>query len=284
MMPEISLSTNAGGWFNSGTNVACPMHACQAAKDIPNDINNKQILPIIMAVIQDLQSIFSSKYIHLGSDARQESMACFREARIQPDFLMFEEHLATLMGLEGILPHHVVRWGNKNNELYPGRFGSVTQCRPGELCHAMTNGNESTTWFGTVNLREGGAWNIYQSTRRVALSQPEAILADFDQITDEYFHKHQIPLRLLAFTLGTTNMARIVMNRTAFEQEYTIICKSYFSASNYSYDCERFAASDDGIFETPFYDDDQVRQGACEIRAFNSSRPAFRKAISPYFT
>ena len=266
VMPEISLSTNAGGWYHSGMNAQCPFHACKSARDIPNDVNNKLILPVVAAVIQELRSIFSSRYIHLGSDARRESMACFDEARINPDFLSFEENLAKLMGLEGILPRHVVRWGNENNEIYPGRFGSITQCRPGEACHVAKR-NESTSWFGTVNLREGGAWKIYQSTYTLARQQPQALLADFDKFGIVHFREHNIPMRLLAFALGTTNTTEIT-NRTVFEQEYTTICKSYFSTSWYADLCDSFATNDAGIDDISFSVTEEYRQQVCDVRTY----------------
>ena len=281
-MPEISVSTNAGGWFHSGMNVKCPIHACKSARDFPNDINKKHLLPIILAVIQEMRSIFSSKYIHLGSDARKESMACFKEAGINPDFLAFEENLAALMEIEGILPRHVVRWANKNNEIYPGRFGSITQCRIGEVCPAA-NTSETSPWFGTVNLRDGGAWNIYQATRLLALRQPQALLADFDEAHETYFQQHHILHRLLAFAFGATS-ATALKNRTTFEQEYIVLCQSYFTTIQDRDLCESFATSEAGINEIPFSETEECKRRGCEGRTYTGTQHFFRAEIVPYYS
>ena len=143
--------------------------------------------------------------------------------------------------------------------------------------------NESVPWFGTVNLREGGPWKIYQTTRQLALLQPEALVADFGRISDDYFQQHHIPMRLLAFTLGTTNTTEI-RNRTVFEQEYTLLCKALFSGSNESEFCSWFASIDTGIDEVPFYTTQDYIHRNCEARTHNTTKYFFREKIVSYYT
>ena len=39
-MPEIAISTNAGGWFHSNFNVDCSEYLCEHGRHVPTDVNN----------------------------------------------------------------------------------------------------------------------------------------------------------------------------------------------------------------------------------------------------
>ena len=277
VMPEISISTNAGGWGNVGFEVPCPKQMCEKARDLPQDINDKNLLPVIMAVIYELIFTFSSLYIHLGTDERQESMTCFQEANIVPNFDLFERNMRGLLEMQGITPDRIVRWENKENRVYPGRLGSITQCRSKDC---RTDQSTSATWFTTVNLGEGGGWNIYQSTRLLALLRPHAILANIDKLNIEYFQQHQMQHRLLAFAMGTADMPD--MNRTTFEEEYIRLCHNLSLTLNIT-DCESFASSDIGIDEVRAYETAGFLEQTCNSRTVEAKQHFFRETVPAFY-
>jgi hypothetical protein len=280
-MPELSISTNAGGWFKAGFNVQCPEHICKVGKNIPQDVNDKQYLPVVMSVIRDIRTIFSnSKYFHLGSDERVASMPCFKEANKHGslNFDVFENNLIQLLDMEGLKMDNIVRWQNGENTNYPDRAGAITQCRS-EDCR-VPHGKE---WFATVDLREGGGWQIYQTTNRLALKKPAAILADFDRLDYEYFKENRIPLRMLAFTIGNLNLREL--NRTEFEDIFNTLCPTFRRPSNPRRiaTCAEFVASDDGIETKLERETEDYRHEYCMERTINGTNIVYRDDIRPYY-
>jgi hypothetical protein len=236
-MPEISITTNAGGWFRGGLMVPCPVTtcktpSCKVGTGLPQDVNDPYILSIVYSVIRELLSISTSDYIHLGSDERQESMACFHEVGTEPDFDSFENNLAAVLSLEGISTERILRWENQEQRDYPGRVGSITHCRSGD-CRSSSNRNNDQ-WFATVDLRDGGPWQIFNSTRDLSLRNPIGIVANVGSITKDYFDQNQVPKRLLAFAFGTTRTE--VLNRTTLEEQYTQMCEAKFGTDNGCHD------------------------------------------------
>ena len=280
-MPEISISTNAGGWHRSGLTARCPVTLCDQGTDIPLDINDPLLLPVTVAAIRDLLDIFSSDFIHLGTDERQKSLPCFKEAWIRPDFDSFERKLTTLLQMEGISTDRIIRWENKEQTHYPGRVGAITQCRPGssECPH-----NQTTTtpkpWFATVSLVEGGPWKIYETTRELALLKPIGIVANIPNLDKDYFAAHNIPQRLLAFAMGIASDLPN-MDRPTFEKRYVDICNLRFAPADVG--CATFASSDDGIDEMLPWESSEYRQSNCDSKTVVGNVTAYREHVEPYY-
>ena len=93
VMPEISITTRSGGWSESVAHVQCPNVLCEKGQGLAIDLMQSSVWPTLAVTFKILRYIFSSKFIHLGFDERQESMACFNEAKVTPDFDSFEEKL-----------------------------------------------------------------------------------------------------------------------------------------------------------------------------------------------
>jgi hypothetical protein len=252
-MPEISITTNAGGWFRGGLMVPCPVTTCKIGTGLPQDVNDPYLLPVVYSVICELLSISTSDYIHLGSDERQESMACFHEVGMEPDFDSFEKNLAAVLSLEGISTERILRWENQEEREYPGRVGSITHCRSGRDClssshHTSNPNHDDPSWFATVDLRDGGPWQIFNATRDLSLRNPIGIVANVGSIQKDYFDRNQVPKRLLAFAFGTTRSigTDALPNRTIFEEIYTQMCEAKFGADD---GCHAFARSNAGIYD-----------------------------------
>jgi hypothetical protein len=66
---------------------------------------------------------------------------------------------------------------NEEQIVHPGRMGAITQCHSSRGdCQNSTTG---TPWYATVNLGQGGAWEIFNRTQTLSLRNPLGIVADF---------------------------------------------------------------------------------------------------------
>jgi hypothetical protein len=196
-------------------------------------------VPTTYSIIREVLDIATSGMIHLGGDEREESMACFAEAGKEPDFDHFEKKLSHLLSFDGISSDRIMRWGNQEQIAYPGRIGSITHCRHGD-CRA----DDTVSWFATVDLRQGGPWDIYNSARELALQRPIGIFAEMGRMDTQSFEKHQTPKRLLAFAMGTSDMQE--WSRGMFEEAYVRMCEAAFGKTR---GCEEFASSDEGVLD-----------------------------------
>jgi hypothetical protein len=283
-MPEISISTNTGGWFKAGFNVKCPEYICKVGKNIPQNVNEKQYLPVVLAFIRDIRKIFpDSKYFHLGSDERVATMPCFEEASLtgmhSPTgrFDVFENNLIQLLNMDGVNMSNVVRWQNSENTKYSDRVGTITQCRS-EDCRETPE----EQWFATVDLRIGGGWQIYQTTRRLAAKKPEAILADFDRLDAKYFNENKITLRMLAFAMGNMDLPEM-NNRTEFEHKFITLCAAFKTGNRRPGSCASFAKSNEGTEAELERESEDYRDEYCDERTDEGMAIVYRDEICPYY-
>lgn len=228
IMPEISISTNAGGWFHSNYNVECGEFLCQHGRYIPQDIHNPDYLPTIFGMIRELLQFTSSPFIHLGYDEREKSSACFHEARgtrQAPKFDEFETSLGNLLEFIGVTNDRVVRWQNHERVQYPSRIGHITQFPAGSSIEERII-KEENPWVGTIDVRKGGLWQVYSTTRAMAAKSPAAIIAQIGDMGGYEMERDATEHRLIAFRMGLRNKGK--MTESHFLREYPNICSSYF--------------------------------------------------------
>ena len=66
VMPEISITTRAGGWANAGILASCPNVICNEGQGIAIDTADSTTMQIFAVVLRELRGLFSSDYLHLG--------------------------------------------------------------------------------------------------------------------------------------------------------------------------------------------------------------------------
>ena len=239
-MPEIAISTNAGGWFHSNFNVDCSEYLCEHGRHVPTDVNNPDFVPIVFTMIRELLQFTSSPFIHLGHDERETNLPCFAEGGIkgrQPRFVEYEESLGKLLQFIGVTDDRVVRWQNEEEVHHSGRIGSITQYSSQDTNQILGNGDASKStqpWIGTVNVRVGGPWKVYSSTRKLAEKTPRALVAEVGAMGEEDFERDTIEHRLVAFSMGTLD--KPAMSKSEFMQEFTKVCTTYFETKPKSLD------------------------------------------------
>jgi hypothetical protein len=237
IMPEIAISTNAGGMYKSAFNVECPKFHCEHGKYIPQDIQNEEYPPVVYSLVEELSGIATSPYIHLGYDERNMSMPCFLEAskgRATPDFDKFETTIGNMLRFANITSDRVIRWENKEKTHYPSRFGDITQCVAGETCRLATsdNDNAKSPWFGTVDVRVGGAYEIYSKTHDLASRSPLGIMAEIGSMreSDQIYSEGSIDYRLLAFSMGNLDLPP--MSEDKFQEVYIQYCEEIIAGGD----------------------------------------------------
>jgi len=207
IMPEISLSTRAGGWVQAGYNTPCPMTMCdESLKEFPSlsvNVNDATFLSVVSSVLYELKEVFGTGYLHLGYNDRADSMPCFEEANIRPAFDLFETKVELLLEFHGYDSHKVVRWEERSK-------GDRGTRRAGKITHFKeTTGvsGEGESHFSSAGLafdypqkqmRDGYA--VYQQVRKLVGSSPSAVLALAGP-----FHRWNllaIKERLLAVAIG----------------------------------------------------------------------------------
>ena len=228
VMPEISITTRAGGWSDGVEHIACPNVICDKGYGLAIRFSQTSLLPVIANVLHNTRGIFSSKFIHLGFDEREESMSCFREAKLLPDFDAFEEKLQELLRIERIPLEHVLRWENAEQTNYTQRAGGVTHYR---LSHGPNN--TSVPWFVSTDLTLDdpetsplNAYKLYKNTRKLAKKSPMGILASVGVLNVTSWDILNVKGRLLAFAMGLSSQAldsktfRATYNQTCHELGY----------------------------------------------------------------
>jgi hypothetical protein len=222
VVPELVISTNAGGWYNSGLLVHCPRVLCEGSKSggaggMALDVTEGAVLPLLRSVIQEVRQIFfnNSGYLHLGSDERQDSLQCWNESGQEADYDGFEERLSyLLLGLYD--PQHILRWENREQFHYPKRTGDVTHYH-----RAPPTTNQ--TFFGTVFItKEKTPWSIYQETRQWVASKPTGLLAKIEDTLSPHSN-HELGQRLLAFAIGMAERPNS-MDQTEFDVFFAHTC------------------------------------------------------------
>jgi hypothetical protein len=237
VMPEISITTRSGGWSDSFTHVKCPNTLCEDGRGAI-DLAQPSAWPILSITLKMLRYLFSSKFIHLGYDERKESMACFEEAAVNPEFNVYEEKIREILHIERIPLDHVLRWENQEREVYANRTGAVTHYR---VSDGPTINNASSPWFVSTDLyldeeesTKLDGWGIYKHTRSLAEKSPTGILASVGVLDAKSWKALNIKGRLLAMSLGLSKTA--VNSETGFRKIYNRTC---FSLNSRSYECEK---------------------------------------------
>ena len=231
VFPEISITTNAGGWMNSGYLVPCPIRYCKYGTAIPNDIREPQFLPVVYGVLRELKETFgsSSSYIHLGADERVENLKCYEESGLgkdeDPPFGVFEAKLKKILLMLGYKPENVIRWDNDEQLSYEDRVGGITHYRvPVDPEQMIPDIREEEPYFVTVSLLDGTAFSVYQRTRALVAVNAVGIMGELRSMDRSLLKTQHLGLRLIAFLLGNSSMKE--MSQEQFVIEAIKICNA----------------------------------------------------------
>jgi hypothetical protein len=270
MMPEISVSSDGGGWINTGFVIPCAEHFCQSNTS-PNNVNDPLLLPLLFTVISELRHVFSSKFLHLGSDERIGSMPCFEEVGVVPDFDGFESKLTQLLEMNGILPDHILRTENARKRVHEGRTGTITQLRAGS--NEMDEPDDIV--FFTVDVEDGDAWTVYQRTKELVALEPLGIMAEVRALMKSHWDQVELPKRLLAFSMALSELP-IAEDPAAFAKSFQAICETL----SLDTDC-----TPPGKLErhtSYIVDSDKFRQNVCNART-QESQKYIAKFVPPFY-
>ncbi|CAB9524366.1 hexosaminidase subunit alpha [Seminavis robusta] len=226
IMPEVSFSTNAGGWLNSGFVAPCPNTLCDKGRGVANAVYESDMWAVVYSVLFELRHIFAtSPYMHLGHDNRETARkGCFKEAAAKDPmeaFAEFEEKLTTLAFMVGIEADQIVRWNNEEDKVYSGRTGNITQYQTGKL-----KPSAGDKFFATVDLLSGSPWDIYKNTLALVKLKPMGILGQVGDNSNETWESMNIPLRLVAFSMGLQKKHK-QWDHKSFQTHLVQHCKAY---------------------------------------------------------
>jgi len=280
MMPEVSVSTDAGGWYRSGLLANCPDFYC-TGKGTPNDINKENLMPVLYSVIGELRQIFTSRFFHLGTDERQASMGCFEEAKIKPDFEKFERKLQIIMAMADLPPKDILRAENKESVHYPSRTGAITQYSTGQL-EGIRNEDEGSLFFLTVDIFDGDGYDIFENAKKAVALKPLGIMAELRKLNDSKWKSWSVPKRLLAFAMGVSEIGSSwsIYNAESFASHFVTVCQALQLQDADTGDCsppDRFSESITVITEGQAF-----REKSCEVRTRIQDRRVAKK-VSPFY-
>ena len=220
VFPELSISTNAGGWLHSGFAAACPHVLCDSGKDVTNAISDPGFLPVVYSVLRELKQIFpSTPFLHLGHDERDTaSNGCLQEALLEDpmtELSQFEEKLSLITDMLGIEQKHILRWNNKENIHYSGRTGNTTHYQAHTLSQT-SKPNSGEQFFATVNLLAGSPWDIYNEVIALVKHQPEGIMGMIRDLGETTWKTKNVGLRMVSFAMGLQQDADPQIGKSAF--------------------------------------------------------------------
>jgi Glycosyl hydrolase family 20, catalytic domain len=229
IVPEISISTNAGGWVNGGFLVPCTKKFCKEGTGIPNNIQDPQFLPLVYAVLRELREIFgSSPYLHLGADERVDNLKCFEELGLKddedPPFGEFEVKLKKMLRMLGVKPDVVIRYDNDEQLTYEDRTGSITQYRvtPDGRDPDIRKGEP---YLVTVGLLDGTIYSVYLRTRSLAALKPMGLLGEIQTLNRTIWKNENMGLRLIALVVGFSVHVELLAQKD-FVKEVIRICQA----------------------------------------------------------
>jgi len=279
MMPEVSVSTDAGGWYRSGFLANCPDHYC-TGEGTPIDINNEGFPPVLFSVVGELRQVFTSRFVHLGTDEREASAECFAEAKITPKFDVFEKKIETLMALANLAPEEIIRTENREGVRYADRAGVVTQFRADQpLEDVRAQGVDGEVAFVTIDLFQGDGYDIFENTKKAVAMKPLGILAELRKLNESKWKSWKILKRLLAFAMGLSEIGTFwsIYNADTFAKHFTGICEALELDDT---DC-----SPPGTFDQPvtvITESQEFVDKSCEVRTSVTKQRVAKKA-DPYF-
>jgi hypothetical protein len=226
IMPEVSISTGAAGWSQSGLTLNCAEHFCGGG-EVVTEISRPQLISVLYAVIGELYYTFTSRYIHLGSDERKDAEPCLLEAGIATsEFDVFETELEKILEKSAIGADNLLKWDNKEQTYYQTRTGKITQYRAGPDPGVLkAHSGKSSPFFVTVDILDGDTLSVYEHTRELAALLPTGILAGVRTLTRDEWSKLKIPQRLIAFALGAA-AATSANNSSSFHSQYIGLCRA----------------------------------------------------------
>ena len=265
LIPEISITTQATGWYHAGFLVNCPNTLCSSSisstitsddtiggGEIANDVNRGSLLPVVLNMIRKLREIFhSGSFLHLGSDERKSSQACWIESGRVRNYDAFERKLSYLSETRNWYnASSILRWENREGVVYPERTGNITHYQydynpnpqqQQEHFGALADGEDSSNddsaasfGFGSLSITpEKDPWSIYQETRKWVGRRPWGLLAkislkDFvnnsehHSVDQNYINK----MGLLAFALGLSSQAPIMEDAAALNEYISTLCET----------------------------------------------------------
>ena len=227
--PEITITTNAGGWGGSGFLLKCPEAYCSQEEGgrgvMANNISSPEFLPVVYGVLRELLELFSTtsshSYLHLGYDERQSHVKCYQEdgtvdsPTIYDDF---ERNLTMMLqDMLGIPTQNVVRWENTEHVHYADRAGLITQY-PSTVPFKLPTVREKEPFFLSIDiLAQPTVFDVYIHTRELMKLKPQAIMAELRRSDDQVWMAYQGELRLAAFRMGT-NMQSTPLDPKKFQK------------------------------------------------------------------
>jgi hypothetical protein len=241
VIPEITVAHRAGGWFNAATMVNCPQHHCETNKGLTLDMRSGGIFPTLSSVLRELRTVFTSPFLHLGHDERHESVACLKEAKMEPGFDKFESKVSRLLEYDDVPLDKVLRWENEEQEVYKNRAGTITHYHKG-----LPEGDSSKDDFFIstgLHLNDPSttfltAWDLYQQVQKLIKYKPLGIMASLVTFDDVNLRNLNVRQRLLAIAISLSNAG---LSEAAFKELFTDLCTS---ANNKG--CEIFGKLRDG--------------------------------------
>lgn len=235
IVPELTVAHRAGGWYRAAPMVQCPRHHSEEGKGLTVNTSSGSLLPVLLSILLELRQTFSSPYIHLGYDEREESMACAKEALAEVDFEVFELKMWKLLQHFDFTPANILRWENEEGVHYEHRFGLVTHYRT----RLPPQGTNASASFISTDLdlhdalsKYETAWDLYQHVQKLVALQPLGVLASVVTSRDSILKKLNMRQRLLAVSIGLSVKD---LDESAFRVVFSDLCKA---AKNTG--CERF--------------------------------------------
>ena len=203
IIPEISFTSHAAGWYGAGLLADCPQALCDGEL-VAHDLRKAELLPVLFSVLEELGSTFRSSFLHLGHDDRVGAQACYDEAGIEDDaiFDKFEKKLGALLEFSDMSQKHVLRYENLDPEenQVKHRAGDIRHYPAGmDIADIQTD----RPFFVTVDVLDGSPLQVYARTRALMALAPMGIVAEVRHLLRTDWVDYQMIQRLIAFALGT---------------------------------------------------------------------------------
>jgi hypothetical protein len=226
IIPEISITTQATGWYHADFLVPCPNTLCNTG-EIVNDVTRGTLLPVVIAVVSELHRIFNNtSFIHLGSDERNASEDCWKESGQIPSYDTFEEILTRLLDEKGWYNDtNIVRWENQERVIYPSRTGRVTQYQYSvpNIGNPQYDATTDPMVFGSIlSTSDVEPWNIYTQTRQWMKVRPKGIFLKVSPADLQGSKQH-----LVAFAIGLSSDQRPLNDATELDAFLDQVCQAH---------------------------------------------------------
>jgi hypothetical protein len=231
VFPEISITTNAGGWVKGGYLVQCPELFCKKGQGVPNDSREPQFLAVVYSVLRELREVFStSSYFHLGSDERVDNLKCFSEDGMKghedPPYGAFERKLKKIVTMLGINPENILRYDNTEQVSYEDRVGGITHYRVwGDPATLPDIRDGEPHFFLTADILEGTIYQgDYKRTRDLVSLKPVGMMGEIRVLDTEGWESKHTGLRLIAFAMGLSSGE--ALSQAEFNEQIIRVCKA----------------------------------------------------------